>query len=250
MAESGNVTPIWVIDLLFEYLWYVFMLLLSIAVIVVLAYVLTLIAHVSPRRTVSTPLDSLPHTSDSCDLIQNTTTPNSSFACLHSAGVSSPDTTPIGSPRTLPYNSTDANQMQHTSFIRKHEPPQLPKFWLNNPQGYFHIIELLFTESHITSEHTKFALLATALSHDNKVMQMISDAWPQINSNEPFTTLKNVLLKRFSPKNQDCLESFFSKTRGHSHRISDSFTSFIIFPIPNQFGNRSSFNSAETIRIR
>ena len=185
MSESGDVTPVWVINLLFEYSWYVFMLLLFIAVIVVLTYVLTFKAHLGPARTVPTPLDNLPHTSDSCDLIQNTT-PNSSFACVHSAGVSSPDTTPIGSPRTLPYNSTDANQIQHTSFIRKHEP-QLPKFWLNNPQGYFHIIELLFTESHITSEHTKFALLATALSHDNKVMQMISDAWPQINSNEPFT---------------------------------------------------------------
>ena len=148
MSESGNVTPVWVINLLFEYSWYVFMLLLSIAVIVVLAYVLTVKAHVGPARTVPTPLDSLPHTSDSCDLIQNTTTPNSSFACLHRASVSSPDTMPIGSQRTLPYNSTDANQMQHTSFIRKHEPPQLPKFWLNNPQGYFHIIELLFTESH------------------------------------------------------------------------------------------------------
>ena len=41
MLESGNVTPIWVINLLFEYSWYVFMLLLTIAVIVVLAYVLT-----------------------------------------------------------------------------------------------------------------------------------------------------------------------------------------------------------------
>ena len=78
---------------------------------------------------------------------------------------------PIGLPRTLQYDSTDANQMQHTSFIRKHEQPQLPKFWLNNPQGYFHIVKLLFTESNITSEHTKFSLLATALSHDNKVVK-------------------------------------------------------------------------------
>ena len=223
MSESGKVTPIWVINLLFEYSWYVFMLLLSIAVIVVIAYVLTNKAHIGPTRMVSTPLDSLPHTSDGCELTQNPT-PNSSFAGIHSAGVSSPDTTPIGSQRTLPYNSTDANQMQHTSFIRKHEPPQLPKFWLNNPQGYFHIIELLFTESHITSEHTKFTLLATALSHDNKVMQMISDAWPQINSNEPFTTLKNVLLKRFSPKNQDCLASFFSETQ----RQGDTVTKYLI----------------------
>ena len=125
MSESEKVTPIWVINLLFEYSWYVFMLLLSIAVIVVLTYVLTFKAHIGPTRTVSAPPDSLPYTSDSCDVIQNP------FACLHSTGVSSPDTTPIGSPRTLPYNSTDANQMQHTSFIRKHEPPQLPKFWLN-----------------------------------------------------------------------------------------------------------------------
>ena len=145
MSESGNVTPIWVINLLFEYSWYVFMLLLTMAVVVVLAYVLKITAHLGTTRTVPTPLDSLSHTSDSCDLIQNTTTPNLSFACLHSAGVSSPDTAPIGSPCGLPYHSTDANQMQHTSFIRKHEPPQLPKFWLNNPQGYFHIIKLLFT---------------------------------------------------------------------------------------------------------
>ena len=138
MSENGNVTPIWVINLLFEYSWYVFMLLLTMAVIpviVVLAYVLTFKAHFGTTQMVPTPLDSLPHISDSCDLIQNTATPNSSFACLHSAGVSSPDTTPIGSPCSLPYHSADPNQMQHTSFIRKHEPPQLPKFWLNNPQG-------------------------------------------------------------------------------------------------------------------
>ena len=109
MSESGNVTPIWVINLLFEYSWYVFMLLLT---IVVLAYVLTFKAHLGPTRTVPTPLDSLPYTSDSCDLVQNTT-PNSSFACLHSAGVSSPDTTPIGSPYSLPYHLTDANQITH-----------------------------------------------------------------------------------------------------------------------------------------
>ena len=221
MSKSGNVASIWVINLLFEYSWYVLMLLLS---IVVFAYVLTIKVHFGPTRTVSTTLDSLPLTSDSCDLIQNSTTPNSSFARLHSAGVSSPDTTSIGLPRTLPYHSTDANQMQHTSFIRKHKPPQLPKFSLNNSQGYFLIIELLLTESHITSEHTKFAMLAIALSHGNKVMQMISDAWPQINSNEPFTTLKNVLLKRFSPKNQDGLESFFSETQ----RQGDTVTEYLI----------------------
>ena len=179
MSKSGNETPILVINLLFKYSWYVCMLLLTIAVIVVLTYVLTFKAHIGPTRTVSTPLVSLPHTSDSCELIQNTT-PNSSFACLHSADVSSPDTTPIGSPRALPYHSSEANQMQHTNFIRKHETPQLPKLWLNT-QGFFHIIELLFTESHITLEQKKFALLATALSHDSKVMQMISDAWPQMN---------------------------------------------------------------------
>ena len=173
---------------------------------------------------VPTPRDSLSPTSASYNLIQNTTTPNSFFACLHSAGVSSPDTPPIGSSRTLPYNSIDANQMQHTSFIRKHEPPQLLKFWLNNRQGYFYIIQLLFTESNITSEHTKFALLATALSHGSKVMQMISDARPQINSNEPFTTIKNVLLKQFGPKKQDCLESFLSKTQ----RREDTVTEYLI----------------------
>ena len=126
--ESGNVTPIWVINLLFEYSWYVLMLLLTIAVIVVLTYVLTIKAHIRPTRTVFKPLDSLPQTSHGCDLIQNTTPPNSSFACLHRVGVSCPDTTPIDSPNTLHYHSTDANQMKHTSFIRKHKPPQLPKF--------------------------------------------------------------------------------------------------------------------------
>ena len=95
---------------------------------------------------------------------------------------------------------------------------------MNNLQGYFHIVELLFTESNITSEHTKFALLAKALSYDNEVMQMISDAWPQINSNEPFKTIKNVLLKRCARKNQDCLELFFSETQ----RRGDTVTEYLI----------------------
>ena len=55
-------------------------------------------------------------------------------------------------------------------------------------------------------------------------MQMILDAWPQINSNEPLTTIKNVLLKRFSPKNQDCLESCFSETQ----RQGDTVTEYLI----------------------
>ena len=53
-------------------------------------------------------------------------------------------------------------------------------------------MELLFAESNFTSEHTKFALLATALSDDNKAMLMISGAWPQIISNKSFFTIKNV----------------------------------------------------------
>ena len=84
MTEIRNETLILVINLFFKYSWYMFMLLLTVAVIVALTYVLTFKAHIRPARMVPTPLDSLSPTSDSCDLIQNTTTPNSSFACLHS----------------------------------------------------------------------------------------------------------------------------------------------------------------------
>ena len=111
MAESENETPILVINLLFKYSWHAFMLLLTIALIVVLTYVLTFKEHMRPARTVPTPLNSLSLTPASCNLIQNTTTPISSFACLHSEGDLSPDTTPVGPPRTLQYDSTDAHQM-------------------------------------------------------------------------------------------------------------------------------------------
>ena len=40
-------------------------------------------------------------------------------------------------------------------------------------------------------------------------------------SNEPFATLKNVLLKRFLPKNQDCLESFFSETQRQGDTVAE-----------------------------
>ena len=165
------------------------MLLLTIEVVVVLTYVLTFKVHIRPARTVPIPLDSLSPTSASCDLLLNHLT---CLLVVHSKDVSSPDTTPIGLPRTLRCDSTDAHKIQLTSFIRKYQKPQLPKFWLNHPQGYFYIMELLFVESNITSEHTKFALLATALSDDNKAMLMISGAWPQFISNESFSTIKNV----------------------------------------------------------
>ena len=106
----------------------------------------------------------------------------------------------------------------------KLELPQLPQLWTNNPQSYFHVIELLFDEAKINSEHTKFALLTTTLNRDDRVMQMIADAWPSIDSTEPYTSLKTILLKRFSPVNTDCLESFFSA----AHRCEDTVAQYLV----------------------
>ena len=96
---------------------------------------------------------------------------------------------------------------EHTISNAQQNTLWLPQFWSNNTQGNFHLINLFFAEANVTSEHLKFAALATALNSDSKVMRMIADLWPKIDSDLPFTTMKTILLESFSLQTTDCLES-------------------------------------------
>ena len=54
-------------------------------------------------------------------------------------------------------------------------------------------------------------------------MRMIAYIWPKINSDLPFTTMKTILLERFSPRTTDCLESFSAAQRGD-----DTVTKYLV----------------------
>ena len=85
------------------------------------------------------------------------------------------------------------------------------------------MIDLFFAEANVTSKHSKFAALATALNSDSKVMRMIADLWPKIDSDLPFTTIETILLERFSPRITDCLESFSAAQLGD-----DTVTEYLV----------------------
>ena len=112
---------------------------------------------------------------------------------------------------------------EHTISNAKQNILQLPQFWYNNAHGYFHLIDLLFAKVNFTSERSKFAAPATALNSDSKVMHMIPNLWPKIDSNLPFTTIKTILLERFSPRTTDCLQSFSAAQRGD-----DTVTEYLV----------------------
>ena len=54
-------------------------------------------------------------------------------------------------------------------------------------------------------------------------MRMIADLWPKIDSDLPFTTIKTILLERFSPRTTDCLESLSAAQRGD-----DTVTEYLV----------------------
>ena len=85
------------------------------------------------------------------------------------------------------------------------------------------MIDLLFAEANVTSERSKCAPLAIALNSDSKIMRMIADLWPKKDSDIPFTTIKTILLERFSPITTDCLESFSAAQRGD-----DTVTEYLV----------------------
>ena len=85
------------------------------------------------------------------------------------------------------------------------------------------MIDLLFAEANVTSECSKFAALATALNSDSKVMRMIAYLWPKIDSDQPFTTMKTILLERFLPRTTDYLESSSAAQRGD-----DTVTEYLV----------------------
>ena len=81
------------------------------------------------------------------------------------------------------------------NFRRNRSPPSLPPhssrsvtlpdFWSTNLVGCFNAIELLFQDSGITAESTKYALLITALSRDKTTLARVTDIFQQLNAESP-----------------------------------------------------------------
>ena len=131
-------------------------------------------------------------------------------------------------PSISPLNNDVFNVLhgEHTILNAQQNILRLPQFWSNNAQGYFHLIDRRFfaknyfvlTDANVTSERSKFAALTTALNSDSKVMRIIADLWPKIDS-----YIKTILLECFSPRTTDCTESFSAAQRGD-----DTVTEYLV----------------------
>ena len=117
------------------------------------------------------------------------------------------------------------------NFRRNHSPPSLPPhssrsvtlpdFWSTNPVGYFNAIELLFQDSGITAESTKYALLITALSKDKTTLARVTDIFQQLNAESPYSQMKTALLKRCSNCHDESPHSLLYQCNRGKDSISD-----------------------------
>ena len=185
-------------NLTYSYLWFVFICLIGVILVIFLTWIWLYWLH--SNRTVTNYANNFNISPD-----------------RQSPPVDLSSTPIINQRLSIPPLNNDVFNVlhdEHTISNAQQNILRLPQFWSNNAQGYFHLIDLLFAEANVTSERSKFAALATALNSDSKVMRMIADLWPKIDSDLPFTTIKTILLERFSPRTTDCLESFSAAQRG------------------------------------
>ena len=95
----------------------------------------------------------------------------------------------------LSTNSSTENS-QLPSNLSQHSV-HLPDFWPMNVIGYFKTIELLFNDNGVTSEHSKYAFLVTALSKNKNALSKVTDILQRLDDQVPYSQLKTALLDRY-----------------------------------------------------
>ena len=81
-----------------------------------------------------------------------------------------------------------SNQSLSVATIRNGQP-HLPRFWPRNPGAFFQVAELMFQQHGLTDEQSKFTATIAALSHDEDVIQIISDVLQKPDSQHPYSIL-------------------------------------------------------------
>ena len=71
----------------------------------------------------------------------------------------------------------------------------------------------MFQQHGLTDEQSKFTATIAALSHDEDVIQKISDVLQSSDSQNPYSILRDTILTQFATPDSDSLAAFFSTKR-------------------------------------
>ena len=118
--------------------------------------------------------------------------------------------------RRLQFSPSDdhlSDNTNQTSF-RSHVPP-LPRYWIKNPLAYFRMIEMIFDEHGVTSERARFSALVSALSHDERTLDAVTDVLQQSDASRPYSLLRETLLSHSVRPEAECLDDFSNVQRGN-----------------------------------
>ena len=102
---------------------------------------------------------------------------------------------------------------------------KLPEFFKSNPKRWFTQAEAQFEISGIKEETTKYYHILKGL--DEQTTDEVSEWTDELPAREPYTKLKNALLKRFTPSETERAQSFFDIQPLGDGRPSDVMTKLI-----------------------
>lgn len=86
------------------------------------------------------------------------------------------------------------------------EPLRIPDFWVDSPELWFKLVESAFSRAGILTETRKFDEILAVL--DNPIIDKIGIDLLEIEGRRPYTQLKQSLLNRFAPTEDDRLTAF------------------------------------------
>ena len=93
----------------------------------------------------------------------------------------------------------------------------LPDFWPMNVVAYFKTIELLFNDNGVTSEHSKYASLVTALGKDKNALSKVTDILQRLDDQVPINFL-DALEFTLKTDHRPIVNKFYSNTLAGSPR--------------------------------
>ena len=95
----------------------------------------------------------------------------------------------------------------------------------------------MFQQHKLTDEQSKFTATIAELSHDEDVIQHISDVLQSPDSQNPYSILRDTILTRFATPDSEGLAAFFSAERRENETITNYLAplkSLLTSAYPNQ----------------
>ena len=95
----------------------------------------------------------------------------------------------------------------------------------------------MFQQHGLADEQSKFTATIAALSHDEDVIQKISDVLQSPDSQNPYSILRDTILARFATPDSEGLAAFFSAERRDNETITNYLArlkSLLTSAYPNQ----------------